>query len=35
MARAIMSGSADKGSAAVIRLHTRKVAANKRQLSKG
>ena len=35
MARALMSGSADKGAAAVTRLYSRKVAANLRRLSKG
>ena len=34
MARAILSGSPEKGSAAVTRLYSRKVAANKRRLSK-
>jgi hypothetical protein len=35
MARALMSGSVDQGSAAVTRMYSRKVAANLRRLSKG
>jgi hypothetical protein len=35
MARALMSGSAEKGAAAVTRMYSRKVAANLRRLSKG
>jgi hypothetical protein len=35
MARALMSGSAEKGAAAVTRMYSRKVAANKRRLGKG
>jgi hypothetical protein len=35
MALALMSGSAEKGAAAVTRLYSRKVAANKRRLGKG
>lgn len=34
MARAILSGTPKRGSAAVTRLYSRKVAANKRRLSK-
>jgi hypothetical protein len=35
MARALMSGSAEKGASAVTRMYSRKVAANLRRLSKG
>ena len=35
MARALMSGSPKKGVAAVTRMYSRKVAANKRRLGKG
>ncbi len=35
MARALMSGSPKKGMAAVTRLYSRKVAANKRRLGEG
>ncbi len=35
MARALMLGSAEKGAAAVTRLYSRKVAANKRRLGRG
>ncbi|MCB8879328.1 hypothetical protein ACELLULO517_03715 [Acidisoma cellulosilytica] len=35
MARAIMTGSPEKGAEAVTRFYARKVAANKRRLSKG
>jgi hypothetical protein len=34
MARALMSGSPEKGAAAVARMYSRKVAANKRRLGK-
>ena len=35
MARALMSGSPEKGAAAITRMYSRKVAANKRRLGKG